>query len=201
MPDARDPADDVAFSTLLERWTGDHLGWEKDEGIGLLWKEGGFTELLLELHRRAPRTTRRLAERLAETSGETGGQRAGGRLVLDFVDSLSTADVAERERRWSELDLGPPSSDLDGALRALEPPMPAKYRRRLLEWLDLASAIEARATHDAGADASASSPVGRAVDHAKLGRGVIRAIAGDIATVELESGDVKRIAMRFLQLR
>lgn len=57
------------------------------------------------------------------------------------------------------------------------------------------------AASGAGVDASPSSPVGRTVEHAKLGRGVIRAIAGDIATVELEAGGVKRIATRLLQLR
>jgi hypothetical protein len=60
------PRRDAAFERLVSMWTSGALGLDKGEGVGLLWKEGLISDLLVAVFRRAPTTMRALGERLAE---------------------------------------------------------------------------------------------------------------------------------------
>lgn len=185
-------SEDERFATLVSQWQGDFLGREKDEGVGLLWKEGGWVELVAELQRVAPRTARRLAEHLAASKES---------LVLNVLDALAITDRTAREERFRQLDLAPPFAPFRQVMESIEPPMPTRFARRIEAWLDLASGIE---TRGARPEVAPPSAVGREVTHGKFGRGVIRAVEPgpmEIATVEFADGSTRRLAMRFLEQR
>lgn len=187
-----DPRGDAAFPTLLERW--DSLGWEKDEGIGLLFKEGGYVEFLGELARRAPRT-------LTCVLDEMDARGTPHTLIREVSLALALPDLAQRRARLSTLeDLYEPRTDFETALRNLDPPMSRTFAARLVGWVDLAANIEMRAS--GLAVEQPATPLGKTVAHPKFGRGVIRKYEGphEIATIEFEEHGEKRIALRFVEI-
>lgn len=181
-----DPADDEAFDRLVQQWRGDHLGPAKDEGIGLLWKEGGIVELLVALHDGAPRTMAALADRLAALDAKDTSVRA-------FLDAWGRPSPREREDALSAIDLYAPLGTLADALAALEPPMPRRFRERIEAWLDLARGIELRAR---GTTTERRTP--ETVSHPKLGRGRVLSDLGDRAIVRFEDGSERTLLWRFL---
>jgi hypothetical protein len=135
-PSFVEPQDDASFQRLLEQWVGDHLGSDKNEGLGLLRKEGGFETFLDALHRRAPRTMAALA---------AASSRHGAHEVdLARVAEALVLPRRARDHALEKLDLVPPMRSLDAALEQLDPPMHARDRARIEAWLDLARAIEVR---------------------------------------------------------
>lgn len=120
-----EPEDDPQFARLLADWR-EELGPEKDEGIGLLWKEGGI-------------------EALSRRSARRGGTRRS-RISRRGVHAISRGDDgshASRARGSPEHDLAVPIRWRD-ALAMLEPPMPKRFRERIEAWLDRARGIERR---------------------------------------------------------
>lgn len=180
---------DPAFARLVAEWRGDRLGPEKNEGIGILWKEGGIVELLVALHEAAPRTMAALADRLLALDSGDG-------LMRGFLDAWSRPTPAERTAALDDLDLYPPLASFAEALARLEPPMPRRFRERIEAWLDLARAIEARTGCPPPA---ARRPI--AVSHPKFGMGEVLDDLGDRARVRFEDGSEKTLLWSYLAMR
>lgn len=202
MSTAHDPADDQAFTGWMQQWTDGTLGGDKDEGLGLLWKEGLFSELLGSLYRRAPRTMAALAARLAKDAPELrdDGAYIPRRLLAAYLDAMALPPRA-RTARLDELELTETRQDLADALRELEPPMSAKYRHRLESWLDMAAGIEARSS-GATAQPPATLAPGARVRHPELGPGTVTAIRPGprpLATVEFELHGSRKLLASFLE--
>ncbi len=135
---ASDPAADGAFAGLVEGWTDGALGLDKHEGIGLLWKEGLFSEFLVTVFRRAPRTLEALARR-------PGGDAAFDGALPAFVAAMASPPN-EREARLAPLGLRAPGPhrDLYAAFAELDPPMKRRFRNAIEAWIDRAAGIEER---------------------------------------------------------
>ncbi len=125
---------DPALERLVQQWRSDHLGPDKGEGVGLLWKEGGFVELLVALHRTAPRTMAALAEQLATVEPIDTRMR-------DFLTALGSPET-DREDAFEAVDLYLPRQDFADALDGLEPPMAPRFRDRIVDWLEAARGVE-----------------------------------------------------------
>lgn len=199
---APDPAEDPAFSRLVSAWVDGALGFDKDEGIGLLWKEGYVSNLLVTLHRRAPRTMRALGLVLAKDAPAftDDGDYVPTRLVAEFV-AIMDLPVAERRERFYAIELEEPTDDLPSTLRTLEPPMERRFARALEGWVETAAGIEARL--DSPRTSAPASPfaVGGTVVHAKWGEGTITAVADGeplVVTVRFASAGEKKLSAAFL---
>ncbi len=204
MSPARDPSEDPSFDAWVRQWGDGTLGLEEDEGLGLLWKEGLFSELLSSLHRRAPRTMAAFAQRLAE--GAPPLKEDSGYIPRRILDAwLAAMALPQRERtaRLDALELLETKRELRSALEELDPPMPSRFRHRLEAWLDAAEGIEGRAREGASARPP-TFEVGSRVEHLQFGAGVVTAVRpGDnpLVTVQLAGGDTKKVLARFLQPR
>lgn len=180
-----EPEDDDAFATLLEDWR-EHLGPEKDEGLGLLWKEGGI-EALLELMRgEVPRVMAALARALA--ADHEGDDSFAGEMLSRYLWAMSPPSRAERLARLDEVDLNEPSK-WSVALHQLDPPMPKRFRSRIEAWLDRARGIERRC---AGIIEPKRIEVGSKVVHDTFGEGIVTAIQDSVVTVQFAT-DRKRL--------
>lgn len=195
------PGLDEAFEGLVAGWSDGSLGLDKHEGLGLLWKEGLISSLLMDLFRRAPLTMRALGARLAEGAPPFGADHEylPRRLVAEFVGLMDLPYTARRER-CDVLDLPLPPQQAVDVFAELDPPMQRRFRSAIESWLDTAAAIEARI---GTSPAVPTFGVGAKVRHAQWGEGVIRALkpgAKPLATVEFEQHGQKKLLVSFLEL-
>ncbi|MFT5355642.1 MAG: hypothetical protein ACI9KE_002861 [Polyangiales bacterium] len=125
----------TSFDQLLDDLLSSHLGPDKTEGIGLLWKLGGFTELLIDLHRRAPHVLVALAR-------EAAREPQSDERFARFLKAWSEPSEKERTSAMAVAGFAPPVGTLFEILDALEPPMPEPYLARIADWLDRAESLE-----------------------------------------------------------
>jgi hypothetical protein len=199
---ATDPSQDPAFSHLVSAWTDGTLGFYKDEGIGLLWKEGLVSDLLVAMFRRAPRTMHALGSILAKDAPAFAADDSyvPGRLVAEFV-AIMDLPLTERRERFDALDLAEPAEEFPSTLRAIEPPMERRFARALESWVETAAGIEARLDAPKAEQAAAPLVAGAVVRHAKWGEGTITGVSrGDppVVTVRFASVGDKKLSAAFL---
>lgn len=200
------PGEDTAFSQLVGRWSDGSLGFDKDEGIGLLWKEGLIGAFLAAFYARAPRTMAALGELLAREAppyGEDTGY-VPRRLVFEYANAMSLAPK-QRNDRLDELEIGyfVAKPDLRAVFSEIEPPMPRRFRETLEGWVDLAAGIEQRANSPAPRAAARSFAVGAKVRHAQWGAGIITSLKEGprpAAVVNFAGVGEKKVLADFLQL-
>ena len=200
---AKDPAHDDAFEHLVRAWTDGSLGVDEHEGVGLLWKEGLISDLLITMLRRAPVTMRALGERLAEGSPAFADEKSyvPRRLISEFVQAMKLPAAARRER-LDALDLPEPTQELSAALRELSPPMDRRFRTAIEAWVDTAVGIETRSKGQAVA-AEPAVVVGSRVRHAQWGDGVVLAVtpgSRPLATVDFGELGQKKVLIDYLAL-
>lgn len=188
-----EPEHDPQFARLLADWR-EELGPEKNEGIGLLWKEGGIEALFDVLRLETPRTANALAGALAAAAPDDHAFL--GTAFTRFLAAMTAPTRREREARLSEHELAVPIRWRD-ALAMLEPPMPKRFRERIEAWLDRARGIERRCD---GAVEAPAIQVGSAVYHPAFGEGVVSAVQDTTATVTFSVGE-KKLKIDRLELR
>ena len=197
----KDPTEDREFDRLVSAWTDGSLGFDKHEGVGLLWKEGLISDLLATLLRRAPRTMRSLGERLSEGAPQFADDRSyvPRRLVFEFVEAMRLP-IAQRRERFDVLDIPEPAQALDAALAEIDPPMERRFRSAIEAWVDKAAGIEAR-LHARSVAPEPTFVVGAKVSHAQWGEGVILAVTPGpkpSATVAFSGQGDKKVLLSFL---
>jgi hypothetical protein len=197
-----EPSRDPAFSRFLSAWGDGSLGPDKDEGYGLMWKDGYISCLLITLWRRAPLTMRALGDQLADGAPPFGEDREAyipRRLISDFVSAMGQPPQ-ERKDRLRSMEIAEPLGDLHYAFKQIAPPMGRKYRLALEAWLDLAATIEDSATAQSPTAAPAFG-LGARVRHAQWGDGVVRELKhGSVAIVDFGAAGSKKVVTRFLAL-